>query len=961
MLEFPLQNAYLFYIIAYLVPSLLLANLLPKRVRFFDRVVLAIPLSIFIVTFSSFLLNLFVGFGDINVYFSLLSVYGLGFYSLYRDGTLEKIKEKLNSISPGFSNISSFKFELNELFEMGLVVLAIAIALLSFFIRIQPISPIYYELDPYYYLYSTIQLIEDGTIPLVDDTAWFPNPSTHRVTPLLAHFNGLVYEFLFNGLDEYKLSYTANLYPPFVFSVMLLLLFITVRNLYSTSSSLITIAFVSINEIFLLKTLSGVFEAQPMGFMALTATIAAIIFSLKFKDMEWFILSAVFMGLTLLASNFFLIALGVFVLSFSYVALKALFEEVDIKKGLAISTALIAVFVLIFEFYRENFSLSIFRNIFITSIPLVLLIVIEKLKKIEVISKYKNLIPFAVIILALIALYTPLGNSIKPTLELVFSVSKYNTVLERTIAEQQQIGESITTFVGKLGERDEMILNSIFAAIFNGMFQIIFSWVRTLGIGAEFIDKEPSFALSILTLAMIISGFKGFILKREHIIPLAVIIVLFTMGGALKAKYGILLSYSFIFSLSVVIGEVFSSYGLIKNILEKLKLNFNFGEKTYEIVLIAISLIVFSSLFTNSIAYSLYEVGGYKKFGESPYEFRDVYELMCSQDPFYCQPLENFLEKPYNQYDFNLCLQSITLQALEDGKDPSQLATGIRIKCSVLPPKWTTAMDFLYTNTEKGARITSWWDYGHWINYFGRRNAVIRNEHSYLNMILDVADAFIMKDEEGLKEVMNKYSSKYVLIDDEIIASPGSVFGGKFYALNYLACAKNNLTNINLAQMNSLCEYENLWETVVVTNQPCVISEVTGKEGFIVAKTVYESSPLSSITPSPRTIPYYCLGTTRLVDGIEIPALYYLNKKTPTGDLVLNKGFLQPTSQQGVFVVLYTKDKVWMVNGSVVSGWEDRKGRFYDSVVYKGFVLGELEGFEKVFDNGGVKIYRLKE
>ena len=67
-----------------------------------------------------------------------------------------------------------------------------------------------------------------------------------------------------------------------------------------------------------------------------------------------------------------------------------------------------------------------------------------------------------------------------------------------------------------------------------------------------------------------------------------------------------------------------------------------------------------------------------------------------------------------------------------------------------------------------------------------------------------------------------------------------------------------------------------------------------------------------------------------------------------------------PIQGNNQFVVVYTKDKVWLENGNITDGWNDRKGRFYDSVLYKAFILQELEGFDKVYDNGDVKIYRLK-
>jgi hypothetical protein len=57
---------------------------------------------------------------------------------------------------------------------------------------------------------------------------------------------------------------------------------------------------------------------------------------------------------------------------------------------------------------------------------------------------------------------------------------------------------------------------------------------------------------------------------------------------------------------------------------------------------------------------------------------------------------------------------------------------------------------------------------------------------------------------------------------------------------------------------------------------------------------------------------------------------------------------------------LYTKDKIWLYNNTITDGYEDRKGRFYESPLYRAFILNDLPGWDKVFDNGYVKIYKRK-
>ena len=59
----------------------------------------------------------------------------------------------------------------------------------------------------------------------------------------------------------------------------------------------------------------------------------------------------------------------------------------------------------------------------------------------------------------------------------------------------------------------------------------------------------------------------------------------------------------------------------------------------------------------------------------------------------------------------------------------------------------------------------------------------------------------------------------------------------------------------------------------------------------------------------------------------------------------------------------FIREYIESENGEVKDGYEDRKGKFYDSNLYKAFILEDLPGFELVFKSKGgeVKIYKIKE
>jgi asparagine N-glycosylation enzyme membrane subunit Stt3 len=308
-------------------------------------------------------------------------------------------------------------------------------------------------------------------------------------------------------------------------------------------------------------------------------------------------------------------------------------------------------------------------------------------------------------------------------------------------------------------------------------------------------------------------------------------------------------------------------------------------------------------------------------------------------------------------------------------------------------------MEWLKDNTPEGSRIVSWWDYGHWINYFGLRNAVIRNDQDSDLMIGEVAADYIQGTPQDLINFMNAHGAKYALFDMELVSS-GNELGGKYGALNYLSCAQNNETDVTKAPGSSECEANNLWETAYVSSQPCTISSISNVTGLIayeMYQDVYQESatgqpefmgtyytpvyPPDCVNPtdpnvigyctnSVKAVPTYCVGPVTLASGQQTYGTYYLNQTEPNGDLLLNKAVLempvqlQNSTQFGpatAVTLFYTNDPIWLENGQVTSGYSDRKGQFYSSNLYSALFLNELPGFTQVYStpDNVVKIYEL--
>ena len=354
-------------------------------------------------------------------------------------------------------------------------------------------------------------------------------------------------------------------------------------------------------------------------------------------------------------------------------------------------------------------------------------------------------------------------------------------------------------------------------------------------------------------------------------------------------------------------------------------------------------------------------------YGNNPGQMEDLFQLLCAsgQTQFCNVSLEDL---PITlQYNNQLCQYDLFQkygQNLDTGKQ-----IRIQVACNYMPPEWLDPMEWIYKFTEPDARIISWWDYGHWINYWGERKAVIRNEHSILQMILDTAYAFVMGNETTLKSTMERYGSNYAMIDREIVIGSSEIFGGKFFALNYLACAGANQTSVEHEPMTSVCEWKNLWEVIRMDpTQTCTINGIRqGYVGYVrdIKGTTGNVQPTwvekYCITPNDGSLNISRLRTP-LAKALLVQAnpqvlyiAYKLNETDPAKKL--QKALLVPIADNA-FVSLYLKDKMWYVNGQWVDGYNDRTTRFYDSVLYKAYVLDELEGFEQVYNNGYVKIYK---
>jgi hypothetical protein len=277
-------------------------------------------------------------------------------------------------------------------------------------------------------------------------------------------------------------------------------------------------------------------------------------------------------------------------------------------------------------------------------------------------------------------------------------------------------------------------------------------------------------------------------------------------------------------------------------------------------------------------------------------------------------------------------------------------SVGYAMYCNNVPNYWLAATAWMRQNVGPYApRILAWWDYGDWINWFGNSNAVIRGDNSVPTTDYHVAAEFVMGAKDGYNATtmgayMNSIQAKYVLYDDQLVP--------KWGALDFLACVYTNQTSYAYA----ILQGKQYGKTYVLGTSPCEINHDPAELIVPYNATINEYCSSGNST-SPSLIgdvvlglgsqlsnQTYCMPVSLLQTG---NPTYLLNPNgTKTNILVTTPLFEGLTQIQGQ--VFYTFILIYAPNGPNDT-ITDAPSEFYQSNYYKGYFLGHLPGFTRVY------------
>ena len=897
-------------------------------------------------------------------------------------------------------------------------VLLLLALFLSFQARMAPLSPIYSELDPYWYVYGSGQIIREGGVPLYDDTAWFPEvQSTHRSTPLRAYSDALWYS-LYTGGAEYKnyvMFLAASWLPPVASALLAFGAYLLFSSVYGKRYGIFAAFLLAFLPISIFKMSAGVNEATPYGLVGIFLMLGFYALALRKKDVRFGYLAAAAAAVTTLGSNYeavMTVAFAGFVVlqSLDYY-LRGTKNEHFWELNLILCIAIVASGMLDLWYSTESAQtvlVGLFTGRLMMAIAAVALCFAAE-KALEAgwnQKKRQNYFAGAVVIALLLMALTPLGGIVSNMVYNFVGYAAFNQPLDRTIAEQNKAGASFEGEAGFIAlipanhvsaspkDAQETAASAIygalglitapFTAIGNATLAMADGFFNMLAGGNGIATGEKSNSLLMFFLVTASAGliWRHFSRKgTERDVPsVMLLLLLFILPvayvGLNKIKFVLFVGVAAAVVATASIAEL---EALVAWLIEKTK---NAEWKKYVApAFIILMLIITYAQAAGPMPYAKFFLlkSFEPRYQDNPAAAMPKLSQLCKDlqakgynEATVCAAGSDirFADTINGQFDSNLCsISQLSMDELLPASDAaSQARAGearqsASFRCSRLNAYWIDSMEWIRNNLPQDSRVTSWWDYGHWINFFGDRNAVLRNEHRSKGMIGRIAHDYLDGTVQELTATMNYYDSQYVLFDYELTGGLGGAFGGKYGALNYLSCAHDNQTSTAVSPGGSDCEFDHMPERllipkVLIAGTTCTISESQQRTGVVAFRIT--SRGIDSSKPD------YCVGDVTLATGEKVSGTYYIDRKDENGDLQLSKGLLRKVDEQqdaAIYEVVYDNRKVWPgQNDTAVDGMEDAKGKFYSSNLYKGMFLDDLAGFDLVYTskNAEVKIYRMR-
>lgn len=714
------------------------------------------------------------------------------------------------------------------------IVLLILI-LFGVWIRLQSLSPSFYEFDPYFYQMSAQYIVTQGVTPPTDK--WVGTPDfidSHRTQPLTAYMEAQMY-FIFStikGLSTYSsdlLTIVSGLYPVMVGALLAFIAYLWLSGIYNKNVGVIAALLVSFIPQVIMKTAAGSQELQPWGIFSIMLFMSFFTITIKKMKSNWFeygIISCIGLFAVILGSQYNLLTVLIYSATFVFVSTYYFIVKKDLelnnlsKFNLMIFLTFFVTYVLLFLGYYPRTTINSFLNMLELPISIASFLVVLLFANYEKLKLNLNMerwqITVAILFIGVILAFL-LGFADNIYFFIMFTGQ--SVPFMKTVAEQSP---SPNVLFGSLSY-----------------------------LGYNLIPEIILFSAAIIIL------YSLYIRNASELIPISIFIFPIAWRGFQTSKYILHLGIVVALAFALLIGEIII---FINSYLKK-KENKRIAR------------------------YAIYGLAG-------------LFVILHASIPV-----------------LDIATQGQLYQYLNYVK---------------VPEYWSQPMTWINQNVKTDEGVVSWWDYGHWINWFGQRRTLTRNDHMQTHMDHLVAYHFVEATPQELAQFMRQNDVQYVLFDADLIS--------KWGALVYLAGVWNHCESLegdNWATDKIRCNSEFDWLAG------------PGKAGKWEVQHYFEYLYIAGMCNNPDM-------PLRLSSSFGIN---YCLKEDGTGAIVEQTG--KPIKIENL--VRISENGFLNINPDLSWANKGLQSNVYKSNFVQGFFNKSLEGFDLVFDNEMVKIFKLRE
>ena len=694
----------------------------------------------------------------------------------------QKQSFSLKSMKPDFSH--GFKhFALHN--WVGLLLLFLM--LFAFYARFATAwSASFFEFDPYFYDKITEKIVLDGSMPAFSPEVYYPKELFIRVPPLMHYLQASWYSayqaFAGTAYSKETLILFSQMVPPLAGALLAFVAFLLLREEYNKYVGLVVAGIFVFLPQLIKKFAAGVSEQQPFGLFTVLLFFALYALAVGKKSNRLGLLAGFVMATIVWSSQQYI---WPFMVITAYLAVQSVLDYVagrldaPFVRTNAMVVAGAGLGSLLFSFYTQGDRFVFFSpNLIILVLAFLFsagLFYFEKFKPAKSHRPRLKYLAILSVIVLVVLLITPLAGSIIDLLKGQLGSAFARGALGKTIQEEGATSEAffspsfgilnpplllllaatlasvvaILSLVSK-GHRNYAIVLGVVAALFlflNTAVDAILKFVAK-GIGvADLIAFVDFFASSDVFIYLLVGllATAVYYLYSEHRsrTSLLFMLIFFPVAyiGLNKVKFLLHLGIAVSLAFGFVLGESLRAFEMIAKAL-----NLQDLQKASKYALALVLIIGIGVVFTEAqtVPNSLNELG----FTRIPSDWVLPSEL-----------------------------------------SPSFTGTPV------------SAMGWLYHNTNRldpltqsactqkfgwECRVLSWWDYGHWITFFGDSNSVLDPNNLYGDFDHEVARAFVNGNPADLAYTMKFHRGTHVLVDSDLI--------GKWGALVFLSgtCSKQN-------------------------------------------------------------------------------------------------------------------------------------------------------------------------